>query len=83
LQNQTHENTEGVAMAMAMAGGGAILPSDKSYSVSANVGFFENQSAMAFGGVARLVNDVFVNGGVGVGTTEGTVGGRVGAAYAW
>ncbi len=83
LQTQVTRADEGVAMAMSMAGSGGVLPECTNYAISANWGNFEGQNAVTFGGIARLKDNIFLNGGVGVGTNQGTVGGRFGVTYAW
>ncbi len=83
LQGQVNQNTEGVAMALAMAGSAMILPDDKTHAVSVNWGNFEGQNAMAMTGVTRLYENWYLNGGVGVGNNQGTVGGRAGVSFAW
>lgn len=67
-------------MAIAM-GGASILPCDKSVAVSTNWGTFSGQNAVAVHGVARLTRNPYFNGGVGVGTNHGTVGGRAGVTF--
>ena len=57
LQADIRNNSEGVAMALAMSGGPTILPECKMVAVSANVGGFEGEAAGAFSGVARLQGD--------------------------
>jgi hypothetical protein len=68
-------------MAMAMAG--AALPSDKDFAVSINWGAFEGENAFAGTAHARLTDNLFVNGGLGVGLSGDTVGGRAGLMLAW
>lgn len=72
---------EGAAMAMAMAGAG--LPADKNYAVSINWGGFEGENAFAGTAQARLSENFIIHGGLGVGTSQGTVGGRAGVTMAW
>jgi hypothetical protein len=83
LASSVEKNSEGVAMALAMTGTGSILPEGKDFAISANIGTFEGEGAMAFGGVARLSDSFFASGGLGLGTNEGTTGGRAGVTYAW
>lgn len=73
---------EGVAMAIAMDT--PHLPYGKNVAVSAQWGTFAGQNAMAFSGIARLMDDnLFLTGGVGVGLNEGTIGGKAGLMMAW
>jgi hypothetical protein len=81
LQNDVRDNSEGVAMALAMGGGPSVLPDNKAVAVSANYGAFEGESAGAFSGVARVQGDLFLNAGVGF--TTHTTGGRAGLTFAW
>jgi hypothetical protein len=83
LQTQVNKVSEGVAMAMAMGGGGAVLPDDKNHAVSMNWANFEGSNAIAVSGVQRLGESTFLNAGVGAGTGYGTVGGHAGVMYAW
>ena len=70
-------------MAIALGGSGAILPDDKDFAASLNYGTFDGQNAMSFSGVGRISDNVFLNGGVGTGLNQGTVGGRAGVTFAW
>jgi hypothetical protein len=81
LQSDVRDSTEGVAMAMAMAGTVSVLPDNKAAAVSANWGNFEGENAGAISGVARLQGDVFMNAGFGF--SENTTGGRAGLTFAW
>ena len=81
LQSDVRDSTEGVAMALAMAGTAVVLPDNKAAAVSANWGTFEGENAGAISGVARLQGDVFVNAGFGFSTN--TTGGRAGVTFAW
>ncbi len=83
LQSDVQDATEGVAMAIALGGSGAILPDDKDFAASLNYGTFDGQNAMSFSGVGRLSENIFLNAGVGTGLNQGTVGGRAGVTFAW
>lgn len=83
LQQQVNRNTEGVAMAIALGAGGAILPEDKNHAVLVEWGNFEGSNALGVSGVQRLSDSLFLNGGLGVGCNRGTLGGRAGMTYAW
>ncbi|HXG78865.1 MAG TPA: hypothetical protein VNJ31_05975 [Methyloceanibacter sp.] len=75
------ENTEGIAVAMAM--GGIALPNTKAFAISANLGFYDGKQAIGTQAAVR-VNDTFaLTGGFGAGLEEGKVGGRVGFMAAW
>jgi hypothetical protein len=81
LQSDIRENAQGVAIALAVAGGPAILPDSKMVAVSANVGAFSGEAAGAVTGVARLQGDLFLNGGIGF--SSNNTGGRAGLTFAW
>ena len=75
-------NTDGVALALAMAGV-TTLASGENFSLSANYGFFNNSSAFAFSGAARVNETFSVNAGFGFGADTGEVGGRAGVRWGW
>jgi hypothetical protein len=69
---------------MALSGVPNILPQGTNYALSLDWGNFDGENAMAFGGSARLIDNVFLNGGGAVGTAgRNTGGGRAGITYAW
>jgi hypothetical protein len=72
---------EGSAVAIAM--GGAALPDNKRFAISANWGTFSGENA--FGGMAqiRLTDHFVANAALGAGFARGGVGGRVGGTLAW
>lgn len=80
LQKDMRRSFEGTALAMAM--GGAILPEGKTYAISAGWGTFRGENAFAASGVAKLNDNFYAQGGVGVGA-RGGVGGRLGVTVAW
>lgn len=82
LHRQVEGNTEGVAMAMALAGG-LNLPEGKNFGISGNWGTFDGEHAMGFGAVGRVSKNVYLNGGVGIGAGHGKVGGRAGVMFTW
>ena len=71
----------GVATAMAM--GGIAVPETKLYAVSANLGAYRGETALAGGVAFRLTDNATLNGSLGVGVNHGDVGGRVGVTFAW
>lgn len=81
LEDDNRSMREGVAIALAL--GGVQLPADKTFALSANVGMFEEEAALGFGAIGQVSENVYLNGGVGFGTSHGTVAGRVGASFAW
>src|SRR5258708_22757846 len=74
LQTQVRQAFEGTAIAIAM--GGAALPSDKKFAISTNWGTFRGENAMSLGAQMRLSEHVVLNGGVAAGFAQGGVGGR-------
>lgn len=76
------ENTEGVAIAMAMAG--TFLPQPgETFRLSGNWGGFEGSNALSFGGALALSEKTYLTGGFGAGLSEGTYGGRAGLSIGW
>ena len=81
LRRDVDKAYEGTAIALAMAG--AVLPADKNFAVSINWGTFEGENGFAGTAAARINDNLSINAGLGVGASEGTVGGRAGLTYAW
>src|SRR3954454_6978959 len=81
LQMQMKQAFEGAAVAIAM--GGAALPSDKKFAISTNYGNFRGQSAMSFGAQLRLATNVVANVAVASGFQQGGIGSRAGVMIAW
>jgi len=75
------ENTEGIAVAIAM--GGLSLPDTKAFALSANMGFYDGKQAVAAQGAIRLDKTFALTGGVGIGLEGGELGGRAGIMAAW
>src|SRR5204863_8658472 len=65
----------GIATAMAM--GGIAVPETKLYAVSANLGAYRGETALAGGVAFRLTDNATLNGSLGVGVNHGDLGGRV------
>lgn len=81
--DELERNTEGISMAMALSGVPNILPEDTNYAVSTDIGFFDDETAIALGGAVRLDDNIFFNTGGAVSTSSGTGGGRAGVTVAW
>lgn len=80
--DRLEENSEGVAMALAMAG--TFLPQPgETFRISGNWGNFEGSNALSFGGAMDIGEGVYLTGGVGAGLEEGTLGGRAGLSIGW
>jgi hypothetical protein len=76
------KNSQGIAIAMAMSG--LALPSDEHFALGVNMGFFEDNQAVALQAAVRVNPFVTITGGFGTGVQDvGTVGGRVGMQVAW
>ena len=71
----------GVAMAMAMGGGG--LSEHKKYALGVNYGTFAGQNAFAVQSALRLTDNLVASGAVGYGVDRGQVGGRLGLQVSW
>ncbi len=70
----------GTVIAMSLAG--AVLPAGKTFAISANFGTYHGTTGFGASGVARLIENLYASGVVGVG--GGTnVGGRGGLTLAW
>ncbi|MCL6705423.1 YadA-like family protein [Pseudomonas sp. R2.Fl] len=81
LHSEVEKASEGVAIALAL--GGVQLPGDRDFAISMNYGNFDGHSALGFGAIGHVRENLYINGGVGVGFSTGTVAGRVGATWAW
>jgi len=71
----------GIATAMAM--GGIAVPESKLYAVSANLGLYRGETALARGAALRITDNATLNGSLGVGVNQGDVGSRFGVMFAW
>jgi autotransporter adhesin len=74
------KNTEGIAIALAMAGVPTLTQSE-TFAMSANWGTFEGENGFAAGGALRVGQNMQVNGGLGFGGEA--VGGRAGVRLGW
>jgi hypothetical protein len=74
---QIDQNTQGIAVAMAMSG--LTLSPGKTVAIGGNVGFYNGKQAAAFQAAVRLHPSVILNGAIGIGFDSSNVGGRVGA----
>ncbi len=83
LKHTVNRDTEGVAMAIALGAGGAVLPDCTCRAVTIECGDFDGANAVGISGIQRLGDHLFMNGAVGIGCDYGSVGGRVGVTYAW
>jgi hypothetical protein len=76
------ENTEGIAVAVAM-GGNLVLPAGHNFGLSANWGQYDGRHALSATSAMRLNSNFTLNGALGVGLDTNKVGSRVGAAFTW
>jgi hypothetical protein len=73
-------NTQGVAIALSLAGTPMLLPSE-AIAVAAGWGTFEGESAFGASGAVRVDRNVQLNGGIGF--AGNSVGGRAGVRVGW
>lgn len=78
---QIKRNTEGVAMTFALPK--ATIDPGKNFGAAFNVGAFDGAVAVGFGGAFRAGEGITVNGAVGYGLGQGTVGGNAGLNISW
>ena len=81
LYKRSSKAYEGTAIALAAQN--FTLETGKRFGVSANFGTFEGQSALASSMAIRLDTNWQLNGSVGFGTNNGTVGARAGVTGQW
>ncbi len=60
-----------------------MLNDCQSFAINANWGTYNGQNAVGISGVSRLDDNFFFNAGVGIGATQGNVGGRAGLTFAF
>src|SRR5213079_3326521 len=78
--NQASKRANG-GIATAMAMGGVAVPETKLYAVSANLGAYRGETALAGGVALRLTDNATLNGSLGLGISRGDLGGRVGVTF--
>lgn len=78
---QIKRNTEGVALSLALPN--ATVDPGKTFGAAVNVGAFDGQVAVGVGGAFRPTDGVTLNGAVGYGLSQGSVGGRAGVNLSW
>lgn len=81
LDKQVKENRDGIAMALALQS--PSLAGAESYAFSAGWGGFDGGSAFAASGAVRIAPRAQLDGGIGIGLRENTLGGRVGVTIKW
>ncbi|HEV7692696.1 MAG TPA: YadA-like family protein, partial [Hyphomonadaceae bacterium] len=77
------ENTEGVALALSMAGGGSSLMPGETFAVSMDLGTYGGKQAVSASGAMRLGSQLQLSAGAGFGIDSGTFGARAGIRFGW
>lgn len=81
LKQDIDDAAAGTAVSLSLPG--AVVDPGKSFGAAVNLGYFDNSTALGVSGAYRPVDGVTVNGGVGVSTGSGQVGGRAGVNFSW
>lgn len=79
---QVRENTVGIAIANALSGS-TWLQANENVAFTANVGYFDGSSAVAFSGATRISEKISANAAIGVDPDGGKVGARAGVRLGW
>lgn len=82
LNGRTNKAINGVAMAFAMAGVPTLMPHER-FAATMNWGTYQGANGLAVNTAFRITNNVQLNGGIGYGADERTVGGRIGLRVGW
>ena len=80
-EEQIRRNTEGVAMSFALPN--ATIDPGKSFGAAVNIGAFDGAVAVGIGGAIRATDGLTINGALGYGLGEGTLGGNAGMNISW
>ncbi len=82
LQRDVRGAYQGTAIALALTG--AVLPAGKNFAVSTSFGTSHGETGFGASGIARISDNLFISGGVGVSTSgQANVAGRGGLTLAW
>ena len=73
------KNTQGIALAMAIANAPIVLQDDQQFSLSLGMGFFDSETAGAIKGAMKLAPNTILSGSVAF--TEDEVGGGFGVGF--
>jgi YadA-like membrane anchor domain len=79
--NDIARNADGAAIGLALQN--TALPQGKTFGVGGGWGTFNGSNAVGVGGIYKVNDNLYLNGGVGVGADTHTVGGRAGFMFAW
>jgi hypothetical protein len=81
INGRLDKHEKGLAIAMAMPD--AYLQQNENFAIAGNLGFFDDQTALAFAAIGRINQTWSVNAGIGSDTGFEEVGGRVGVRAGW
>ncbi|MEL6724516.1 MAG: YadA C-terminal domain-containing protein [Pseudomonadota bacterium] len=81
-QEEIQENTAGIAISNALSGS-TWLQSDEQIAFSANLGYYDGSSAVAFSGAARMSKHISANLAIGLVPSRGDIGARAGVRVGW
>ena len=81
MDQQAKQASAGIAAAMAM--GGTVMPPDSRLALSFNLATFRGEQGFSSAAVAKVVDRVYLSGGVAGSTVKGSTGGRVGVTVGW
>ncbi|MEO1323041.1 MAG: YadA-like family protein [Pseudomonadota bacterium] len=82
VNQEIDENTAGIAIANALAGS-TWLQSNERVAFTANLGYYDGNSAIAFAGAARLSERFSANLALGTVPSNGDIGARAGVRVGW
>lgn len=81
-QDRVDANTAGIAIANALSGS-SWLQSNESTAFTANIGYYEGSTALAFSGAQRLNKNFSANVAIGLVPERGDIGARAGVRLGW
>ncbi|MCR9271488.1 MAG: YadA-like family protein [Hyphomonadaceae bacterium] len=81
-REEIDENTAGIAIANALSGS-TWLQSNEKVAFSANIGYYDGSTAIAFSGATRLNKHISANVALGLVPSRGDVGARAGVRVGW
>lgn len=82
LYTRSNKAYSGIAMAFAMAGVPTLMPNER-FAATFNYGTYLGQNGFAINTATRLSDNLQLTGGIGYGSNERTLGGRVGLRMGW
>lgn len=81
-REEIEENTAGIAISNALSGS-TWLQSNEQIAFSANLGYYDGSSAVAFSGAARISQHISANLAIGLVPSRGDIGARAGVRVGW